>query len=227
MKRILAIVAHPDDEVIGVGGTLCRHIDEGDVVKVVILGDGKSSRRDKYEKLDDNEVEKSNTETKEALLKLGVKDFHKEFLPDNRFDSMEILDLAKLVSKHVHEFKPETVYTHHFGDLNIDHQMCSEAAVIACRPTENETVKQVFMFETLSSTEMAGYRAANVFLPNYFVNIQKQLDRKINSMSCYKSELKSYPHPRSLESIKINAQLWGTKVNTLAVEPFFLFRELK
>lgn len=227
MKRILAVVAHPDDEIIGVGGTLCRHADEGDVVKVVILGDGKSSRKDKYEKLDNNEVEKSNIETKEALLKLGIKDFHKEFLPDNRFDSMEILDLAKLVSKHVKEFKPETVYTHHFGDLNIDHQMCSEAVVIACRPTENETVKQVFMFETLSSTEMAGYGATNVFLPNYFVDIQKQLDRKIESMSCYKSELKNYPHPRSLESIKINAQLWGTKVNTLAVEPFSLFRELK
>lgn len=227
MKRILAVVAHPDDEIIGVGGTLCRHVDEGDNVKVVILGDGKSSRRDKYAKLDENEIEKSNIETREALLKLGIEDFHKEFLPDNRFDSMEILDLTKLVSKHIKEFKPETIYTHHFGDLNIDHQMCSEAVVIACRPTENETVKQVFMFETLSSTEMAGYRATNVFLPNYFVDIQKQLDRKIDSMSHYKSELKSYPHPRSLESIKINAQLWGTKVNMLAVEPFYLFRELK
>jgi len=227
MKKILAIVAHPDDEVIGLGGTLCKHRDDGDSVRVIILGDGKSSRKDTYQKLNSKELERSNTETKIALLKLGITDFIKEFLPDNRFDSMEMLDLAKLISKHVQEFKPETVYTHHFGDLNIDHQMCSEATVIACRPTENETVKQVFMFETLSSTEMAGYRAMNVFLPNYFVNIEKQLTRKIESMSCYSSELRNYPHPRSLKSIKINAQLWGTKINTFAVEPFFLFREIR
>jgi len=224
MKKILAIVAHPDDEIIGVGGTLCKHIDAGDTVRVVILGDGKSSRKDKYEKLGNEKIEDLDNETKAALSELGITDFSKHFLPDNRFDSMEILDLVKIVSKYIRDFRPEIVYTHHFGDLNVDHKMCSEAVVISCRPNENESVKQILMFETLSSTEMAGYEINNAFSPNYFVRIEKQLDRKIKSLSYYKSELHDYPHPRSLESVKINAQLWGTKINSYAVEAFSLFR---
>lgn len=226
MKKVLAIVAHPDDEIIGVGGTLCRHVDSGDQVRVIILGDGRSSRKKTYEKLSDTQVQASNSETENALRVLGISDFQKEFLPDNRFDSMDLLDLVKIISKCVSEFKPEIVYTHHFGDLNVDHRMCSKAVATACRPTENPSVCQVLMFETLSSTEMAGYTLKNAFLPNRFVDIEKQFNRKIEAMSKYSSELRNYPHPRSLESIKINAQIWGTKINLKAVEPFFVFREI-
>lgn len=224
--RILAVVAHPDDEIIGVGGTLCKHIDEGDDVKVIILGDGKTSRYNTYQKLTEIQIRNSKIETEQALDKLGIKNYQMKFLPNNRFDGIERLNLVKIVSKYINEFRPEKVYTHHIGDLNIDHRRCAEAVVIASRPIENPSVKSVLMFETLSSTEMGGYTLGTIFIPNYFVNIEKQLDRKLKAMACYKSELRDFPHPRSLESIKINAQLYGSKINIFAAEAFSLFRRI-
>lgn len=226
MKRILAVVAHPDDEIIGVGGTLCKHRDEGDLVEVLILGDGKSSRKDTYKALPKSLRDQSIGETKNALTVLGIKTAYRESFPDNRFDTVNLLDIAKKVSLYVDKFKPNIVYTHHFGDLNIDHQMTTEATTIACRPIENPSVEAIYQFETLSSTEMAGYVPHRAFLPNIFVGIEKQIDRKLEAMNCYSSELRTFPHPRSLEALRANATVWGSRVNLRYAEPFFCLRHI-
>jgi len=222
----MAIVAHPDDEIIGLGGTLAKHVSQGDNVSVLILGDGKSSRKSNYS-IPSTEIKMAvNKETLNALKIIGVTSFKNLNFPDNRFDSKDLLDIVKAVSESVSEQKPEIIYTHHFGDLNIDHYITSKAVITACRPIENNFVKEIYMFETLSSTEMAGFLSSTVFLPNTFVDIKKFIDKKIKSMSFYKSELRKYPHPRSLKSIKLNAQIWGTKNNIEYAEAFFCFRRI-
>jgi LmbE family N-acetylglucosaminyl deacetylase len=227
VQKILAVVAHPDDEIIGVGGTLCKHTSMGDDVYVLILGDGKSSRNYTYKKLSENLKQKSLNETKKALSCLGIKYFYKESFPDNRFDGINMLDIAKKVSFYVNKIKPTIVYTHHFGDLNIDHQRTSEAVTIACRPIENNSVQTIYQFETLSSTEMAGYIPSRAFLPNVFINIETEIHKKLKAMGCYKSELHQFPHPRSLEAIEANAKVWGAKVNLKYAEAFFCLRQIK
>ncbi len=226
MQKILAVVAHPDDEIIGVGGTLCKHAGAGDEVHVLILGDGKSSRSSTYKKLAKNIKQKSFQETDQALSCLGIKSFYKENLPDNRFDRIDMLDIAKKVSSYVNKIKPSIVYTHHPGDLNTDHQRTSEAVTIACRPIENSSVHAIYQFETLSSTEMAGYTPNRAFLPNIFVNIEAEIQKKLKAMSCYKSELRQFPHPRSLEAIEANAKVWGAKMNLRYAEAFFCLRQI-
>lgn len=224
-RRVLAVVAHPDDEIIGLGGTLLKHKKEGDSVYVLILGDGKSSREEKY-RLDSGIQKKSFSETDAALKILKINKYFRLSLSDNRFDSMDLLDLVKKVSKIVKEINPDIVYTHHSGDLNIDHQRTSEAVIISCRPIENK-VGAIYMFETLSSTEMAGFKAATAFLPNMFVDISNELNTKLKAMSKYKSELRNFPHPRSLKTIGYNAKVWGSKINTKAAEAFYVFRSIR
>ena len=138
-----------------------------------------------------------------------------------------MLDIAKKVSVYVRKIQPAIVYTHHPGDLNVDHQRTSEAVTIACRPIENNSVRTIYHFETLSSTEMAGYTTSRAFLPNIFVNIEAEIQKKLKAMSCYKSELHKFPHPRSLEAIEANAKVWGAKVNLKYAEAFFCLRQIK
>ncbi len=225
MKNILAIVAHPDDEIIGVGGTLRKHVKEGDNVSVLILGDGKTSRKHEYQPLEETARNASLTETKNALEVLGIKTFYKEDLPDNRFDSLVLLDIVKIVSDYIEKINPGIIYTHHTGDLNIDHQITSESVIIATRPIQYTALEELRMFETLSATEMVGPRHTHVFMPNLFISIEQELEDKLNAMKCYESELNDFPHPRSLKAVEYNAHVWGAKNNQTAVEPFFLFRK--
>lgn len=224
-ERVLSIVAHPDDEIIGLGGTLRKHVNNGDYVEVLILGDGKTSRNLKYKPINDKTKEVSQTETDNAMSILGIKKFSHDFLPDNRFDGIKLLDIVKIVSKYIKAVRPTIIYTHHTGDLNVDHQMTAEAVIVATRPIEYPGLKELRMFETLSSTEMAGARHTHVFIPNLFINIEKELPDKLSALNCYKSELNEFPHPRSLKAVEYNAYLWGAKNNQSAVEAFYIFRK--
>lgn len=219
MHKVLVFAAHPDDEIIGVGGTLYKHVKAGDTVDVVIVG-GKTTSRDLQQDV-------STDETKNALKILGINSYVNENIPDNRFDSINLLDIVKMVAKHVRNLTPDIVYTHHFGDLNVDHRILSEAVITACRPIENGCVEEIRMFETLSSTEMAGYETKSVFQPNMFIDISEELKLKLEALSCYKSEIRDYPHPRSLRAIEYNAYVWGVKNNLKAAEAFHLFRSVK
>ncbi len=225
MNNILAVVAHPDDEIIGVGGTLRKHVKQGDDVSVLILGDGKSSRNRGYHPLEDDARDASIAETKKALAVLGITTFYKEYLPDNRFDSVILLDVVKVVSEYIDKVNPKVIYTHHTGDLNIDHQITAESVIIATRPIQNAALEELRMFETLSATEMAGPRQTHVFMPNLYINIEQELEDKMKAMKCYESELREFPHPRSLKAVAYNAHVWGAKNNSTAVEPFYLFRK--
>jgi LmbE family N-acetylglucosaminyl deacetylase len=225
MENILVIVAHPDDEIIGVGGTLRKHVKQGDHVSVLILGDGKTSRQSEYKPLKNDAKAALLLETKNALRILGIDNLSREYLPDNRFDSLALLDIVKIVSNYIEKISPTLIYTHHSGDLNIDHQLTAEATIIATRPIQNAFLRELRMFETLSSTEQSGSRLTHAFIPNLFINIDNEINDKINALSCYKSELHDFPHPRSLEAIKYNAHVWGAKNNQVAVEPFYIFRK--
>lgn len=221
--NVMAIVAHPDDEIIGVGGALRKHVKNGDNVHVLILGDGKTSREIVTDKNRTSVLSASEDETKRALNILGISNYQRLSFPDNKFDSFPLLDIVKKVSSFISAIKPSIVYTHHFGDLNIDHKKTFEATIIACRPIELD-IEKILLFETLSSTEMSGPQIKDVFLPNYFIGIENELDDKLNAMSQYASELHDFPHPRSITTIRENSHVWGSKVNLKAAEAFVLFR---
>lgn len=225
--RVLAVVAHPDDEIIGPGGTLCQHAKAGHQVEVLILGDGKSSRGKRYVRLSTAQKTQSDGETTKALAALGIKKFTKLFLPDNSLDTVPFLDIVKQVSAVISEYQPTAIYTHHSGDLNVDHRITNEAVVIASRPIENGCVQEIYTFETLSSTEMSNILPGRHFHANTFVNIEHELSAKLEAMKQYASELRPFPHPRSLPAIEYNALLWGAKNNIPAAEAFCALRVLK
>lgn len=223
--KVLAVVAHPDDEVIGVGGTLARHAERGDEVTVVVLAEGKSSRKPRYEALPEDVRRAARAETEEACRLLGVAHLHPHELPDNRLDSLDLLDLVKLVDGHLAEVAPEVVYTHHGGDLSIDHELVHRAVMTATRPLPGCPVRWVFAFETASATEW-NFRQAAAFQANYFVDIEAQLERKLAAMAAYRSELREPPHPRSLAAIERNARAWGSRCGLGAAEAFRVVRGL-
>lgn len=221
-KRHLIITAHPDDEVLGCGGTMARFASEGDDVFCLILGEGVTSRDESRNVgLRKNEMEELQDTARRANALLGVKDSFFGTFPDNRFDSVDLLDIIKVVEKHVEMIQPQWVFTHHGNDLNIDHQLTFQAVQTACRPLPGTSVKGLFSFPILSSTE---WNFDSEFRPNYYVDIDKFLDTKLDAMRIYESELRDWPHPRSLRAIENNVRLHGAHVGKSAVEAFRIVR---
>ena len=219
MNKILIIGAHPDDEILGVGGTILKHVKAGDQVKILILGDGETAR-------ETGDIAKRQNQAQTAAMALGVKDLILEKLPDNQFDSMPLLEVVKKIEKVISEFKPEIVYTHHGNDLNIDHQLTFQAVITACRPQPEFFVKKILTFETLSSTEWQNKTSDKIFLPNEYQDISEFIDKKIEILKNYQYELRLYPHPRSAEGIKILAQYRGLEVGFKYAEAFCLIRNI-
>jgi LmbE family N-acetylglucosaminyl deacetylase len=217
MTTVLAVVAHPDDEVIGPGGTLAAHARAGDEVHVLILAEGKTSRGD-----DNQGLRVSRTETAGACATLGVKAWRRLDLRDNRLDTYPLLELARRVGAVVEDLAPEVVYTHHGGDLNIDHELTQRTVMIACRPHVS-AVRWVFGFPTLSATD-AGFAARPPFVPAVFTDVSATLETKLAAMRCYGSELCEFPHPRSLPAMRAQAQLYGAHTGTGAAEGFSVLR---
>jgi len=225
MKKILIVAAHPDDEVLGCSGTVTRLIEQGAQAYTLILGEGITSRddiRDSDKRR--NEISKLREEIHEANQIIGVDKVFIENLPDNRFDTIPFLDIVKLIEKVKDEIKPDTIFTHYQDDLNIDHQITCRAVLTAARPLADETVKEIYSFEVLSSTE---WSFPSSFSPNTFYDISDTIDKKLLAMSMYKSELREYPHPRSLDGIKCSAQCNGIKIGANYAEAFKLLRQIK
>jgi LmbE family N-acetylglucosaminyl deacetylase len=226
-KRILIVVAHPDDEILGLGATMNKLIHEFNIqTHVIILGEGITSRSAVYnanEWKQELEIHHSNIDlAKKAIGYHGVSLFN---FPDNRFDSVALLDIIKVIEKVKSEFLPEVIFTHHGGDVNIDHQRCFEAVITACRPLEHESVKTIITFETPSGTEWRSPSDPRHFLPNFFVQVSdRHIQAKIDAMECYEFEKRVYPHPRSPFALKIQAQRWGISVGTQLVEAFTIIR---
>ncbi|EDU36135.1 N-acetylglucosaminylphosphatidylinositol deacetylase [Clostridium sporogenes ATCC 15579] len=226
MSNILVIAAHPDDEILGVGGTVLKHNKDGDECFGLILGEGMTSRYNKRELADSTKVEKLHEDTFKAAKIVGYKKIYMENLPDNRFDSVPLLDIIKIIEEYIENIKPDIIYTHFGGDLNIDHKITFEAVLTATRPIGNEYVKEIYAFETVSSTEW-NFSSTSNFKPNYFIDITETLDEKLKAMECYKSELRQFPHPRSNKNLKASALKWGSVISKEYAEAFEVIRIIK
>ena len=225
MENILIIAAHPDDEILGCGGTIVRLNKEGYKITTLILGEGISSRDDVRDiKKREKNILELKEEAKRANAILGVREVFFHDFPDNRFDTVPFLDLIKVIEKIKNQIKPEIIFTHYEKDLNIDHQITYKAVITATRPLEEETVKEIYSFEIPSSTEWS-YPLS--FSPNMFYDISETIDVKIKALKEYKSELKKYPYPRSLEGVELTAKNWGMKVGLNYAEAFKTVRIIK
>lgn len=224
--RILVVAAHPDDEVLGAGASIAKWSEAGHEVYTLILGEGVTSRQVvRNSDSDSNQLGILHSEMIRANRELGVREVFSEKLPDNRFDQIDLLDVVKLVEKTIAEVKPQLVLTHFKSDLNIDHQITNQAVLTASRPVPNTEITAVWSFETLSATE---WNYPLSFSPNLFHQVtQAQLNCKIRAMQIYQSELRDYPHPRSIEGIRITAENWGIKNGVQFAEAFQILREIR
>lgn len=227
MSRVLILVAHPDDEILGVGGTIKKLTLEGHTVDCLILGEGLTSRENNRVDTEKQQLDHLKEDTLKAARIIGFNNVYFSNLPDNRFDSIDFLDVVKEVDKFIQELKPEIIYTHHYGDLNIDHRVTFNAVITACRPIGDYFTKEIYCFETPSSTEWNFQYGDNLFKPNVFMDIESTVEYKLNAMAEYKSEIREYPHPRSLEALEIIAKRWGTVVGKKYVEAFELIRKVE
>lgn len=225
MQKVLVIAAHPDDEVLGCGGTAARLNKEGYEIATLILGEGISSRDDirDIKKREKNILELKG-EAKKANTILGIREVFFHDFPDNRFDTVPFLDIVKVIEKIKNQVKPDIIFTHYEKDLNIDHQIIYKAVITATRPIKEETVKEIYSFEIPSSTEWS-YPLS--FSPSMFYDISETIDVKLKALEKYKTELKKYPHPRSLEGVKLIAKNWGMKVGLEHAEAYKVVRILK
>jgi len=225
-KKVLVVAAHPDDELLGVGATIVKHVENGDMCYALILGEGITSRYNKRDLADISKVEELHEDTFQAAKVIGYEKVYLENFPDNRFDSVDLLDIIKIIEKYIEEIKPDIVYTHHSGDLNVDHRKTYEAALTATRPIGDFYVKELYCFETVSSTEW-NFEYNNSFKPNYFIDATFMLDKKLEALNFYKSEMKNFPHPRSIENLEVTARKWGSVIGKKYAEAFEVVRIVK
>ena len=225
--NVLVLAAHPDDEVLGCGGTIARLSREGHAVYVAILGEGITSRYDEREEADPALVRALHDKSRQAADLMGAAGLSLFSLPDNRFDTVPMLDVVKIIEGLITEHSPEAVYTQHGGDLNVDHGVTYRATLTATRPMSGCPVRAVYAYEVASSTEWAFQQFSPVFQPGVFVDIGETLDVKLRAMACYESESRSFPHPRSPEALTAAARSWGSVVGVPAAEAFHLVREVK
>jgi LmbE family N-acetylglucosaminyl deacetylase len=215
-KTVLVIVAHPDDEIMGGGGTLRRHVLEGDSVHALIVCEGESMR---YQGREVGLAEQA----RRAADFMGFSGLDLLGFRDQHLDGLNLTDLIRPLEEILRKWEPEVVYTHFLGDLNRDHRMVAEATLVACRPL-TRFVGQLLGIETPSSTEWGW---PYTFSPNHFVDISLTLEDKLQAMGCYPSEVGDGPHPRALESLRHRAHFWGSWVMMEAAEPFVLYRQVR
>jgi LmbE family N-acetylglucosaminyl deacetylase len=228
-KRIMIVVAHPDDELLGLGGTMNRLIKEFNVIThVVILGEGITSRSDQRDLATwEKELKRHKENIVSAQECIGYHGVSTYDFPDNRFDTVALLDIVKVIENEKANFQPDIIFTHHGGDVNIDHQRTFEGVITATRPMTDEKVKTIICFETASGTEWRANTDPKHFLPNFFVSLDvKHINAKIMGMESYEFEKRVYPHPRSPESLTIQAQRWGISIGVNYAEAFAIIRTI-
>jgi len=222
---VLVVAAHPDDEVLGCGGTMARLADEGHDVHVFILAEGVTSRaqqRDRETRTSELSELRRCTDAANAIL--GSASVKVCDLPDNRMDSVDLLDVVKLVEGEIIRHRPQILFTHHGGDVNVDHRVVHDAVVAACRPQPGHPVRQLLFFEIASSTEWRPPGFIGGFLPHCFYDIERYLERKLDALRAYSTEIRPFPHPRSVEAVEHLARWRGATVGCHAAEAFMVGR---
>jgi LmbE family N-acetylglucosaminyl deacetylase len=219
-RRVLVVAAHPDDEILGMGGTIAKHAREGAEVAVLWVSEGSSTQYP-----GDTEIlERKFREAEAAAKTLGVTRCIQRHLPDMRLDTLPHVDVNRVVEDAVDEFAPDTVYTVH-PDVNMDHRTVFHSVLVATRPRVGGPVRRVLSYATTSGIEWAA-PFDNTFRPTWFVDVTDTLEDKVAAFDCYTTETREWPHPRSARAIQVTAQSWGTWVGWAAAEPFVLIRQL-
>ena len=221
---VLVLAAHPDDEVLGCGGTIARLAQAGVEVDIAILGEGVTSRFADRSEADAAALAELHDTSRRVGELLGARSVELFGLPDNRFDTVPLLDVVKVIEELVERLRPATLFTQAGGDLNVDHAVLFRAALTATRPVAGHPVRRVYAYEVMSSTEWAFGQFELAFQPNLFVDIAATLERKVEAMQLYESEARPFPHPRAPESLRAAARRWGSNAGVEAAEAFQLVR---
>ncbi len=208
---------------LGCFATVAQMIKDGDEAYTLILSKGKQSRG----ATSSDEIALLSDEMTQANNLIGIKKVFQFNFPDNMFDSIPMLDIVQVIEKIKYDIKPNIIFTHHFGDINIDHQIVYKAVLTATRPIKDEPVKTIYTMEIPSSTEWNAFTKDTAFIPNVFFDITNTIDLKVDAMAIYDSELREYPHPRSLKYLKELAHINGVKVGVRYTENFYLVRSIR
>jgi len=220
-KTVLVVAAHSDDEALGCSGTISKHIEQGDSVHLLFMTDGVASRSAKV-----NNKKKRLTAAQGVAEILGVDTLTNLNFPDNRMDSIPLLDVVKEIEDKISQVQPEVIYMHHIGDLNIDHQITHKAVITACRPQPGFCVRKIYAFEVLSSTEWQT-PGVESFCPNMFIDITDYIDIKKQVLKVYSAEMHQTPHSRSIDNaIRLNA-VRGNSIGVDYAEAFVLIRMIQ
>lgn len=218
--NILVIAPHPDDEILGVGGTIGRYINEAHNVSVCIVTKGSEPL------FSNDSVMKTREETRRCHKRLGIKDTFFLDFPAVMLEKVDRYEINDQILKVIEKTMPDIAFIPHHGDMQKDHQIISEASMVALRPKYAHRVKQIYAYETLSETEWNIPHSANTFIPNVYVDISKYLNVKTDAMAQYASQLADFPNPRSLEAVEALAKYRGSTINVMAAEAFMLIREI-
>ena len=219
-NKILIIAAHPDDEILGCGGTIAK-LKASNEINIIFMTNGVSARSN-----DSKKIKVRNSETLALYKYLKIKRPTFFNFEDNKLDAVPILKIIKKIENYINLFKPNIIFTHTPNCLNIDHQKTFEATITACRPIKDNSISSILSFETLSSTEWKGNKQKS-FFPNYFINIENEIKNKIKYLSFYKSEIRKFPHSRPYEGVKALAKYRGIISGLKYAEAFELIRYIK
>ncbi len=217
MKRVLVLSAHPDDETLGLGGTIAKMSKNGDIIYVLVFADGETARKNNKLKISER-----RKQAKDASKVLGIKQI--EFLnyEDQKLDTIPLVELSKHIENAIRKWNPNVIFTHFYGDVNQDHKAVFDATLIATRPTPKSKITEVICYETPSSTEWGIQK----FNPNFYEDISKFIKTKQSAFKKYKGEIEMFPHPRSLEAIFLISKRWGSTIGLKHAEAFLKIREI-
>lgn len=217
-KNILVVAAHPDDEILGCGGALIKHRNDDDDIYIIYLSDGESSREGSS---NDKKIENRKLQAIKVCEKLNVKEYFFGNFPDNQLDSISLLTINKFLEKIIFRIKPEKIYTHFYGDMNIDHQIACKSVTTVCRPYVSIFVNEIIFFEIPSSTE-SNILLEQIFKPNFYIDISKNFEEKLKLLRIYSDEIYESHHPRSFSSIKSLSNYRGSYINRDFAEAFMI-----
>lgn len=222
-KTVLVVAAHSDDEALGCGGTIARHVAEGDVVHALFMTDGVGARGDNQ----NDAASRRTAATEKAAKALGLASYRFCAFPDNAMDSVALLDIVKEIETDINKYKPAVIYTHYPYDLNVDHRITAQAVVTACRPQKGHPVRALYGFEVPSSTEWTAGAVGPAFMPQLFVDISDYWKGKEKALAAYAEEMRPAPHPRSVDGVKTLATWRGHSAGVAYAEAFHVLREIR